>query len=55
MIDFVTGNYLEIFAAIGMFLTFATAVAKITPTPADDKLVAKARKVFEFFSFLKNK
>ena len=55
MIDFVTGNYLEIFAAVGLFLTFATAVAKITPTPKDDALVAKAVKFFEFFSFLKNK
>lgn len=55
MIEFVTNNWVEMFAAVGVFLTFATAVAKITPTPKDDKIVAKAVKVFEFFSFLKNK
>ena len=55
MIDFVKDNYVEMFAAVGVFLTFATAVAKLTPTTKDDKLVAKAVKVFEFFSFLKNK
>ena len=50
MIDFVKDNYLEIFAAVGVFLTFATAVAKLTPTPKDDKIVAKAVKFFNFFS-----
>lgn len=55
MIDFVKNNYLEIFAAIGVFLTFATAVAKLTPNTRDDRWVAKARKAFEYFSFIKNK
>jgi hypothetical protein len=50
MIEYVQENWVELFAAVGVFLTFATAVAKLTPTPKDDKIVAKVRKVFDFFA-----
>lgn len=48
--SFLLDNYLELFASLGAFLTFATLVAKLTPTPKDDKVVAKLVRVFEFFS-----
>lgn len=50
MIEFAKDNWVEIFAAIGVFLTFATAVAKLTPSPKDDRIVAKIKKVFDFFA-----
>ena len=50
MIEFLKDNWVDIFAATGVFLTFATAVAKLTPTPKDDAVLAKIRKVFEFFA-----
>lgn len=48
--EFVKDNWVELFAALGMFLTFATAVAKLTPTPKDDAVLAKLQKVFNFFA-----
>ena len=50
MIDYLTSNWVELFAALGVFLTFATAVAKLTPSPKDDEIVSKVRSVFNFFS-----
>jgi len=50
MIDYLRSNWVELFAALGVFLTFATAVAKLTPSPKDDAVVSKIRTVFNFFS-----
>lgn len=50
MLDFVRDNWFEMFGALGMFLTFATAVAKLTPNTRDDRWVAKAVKIFQFFA-----
>ena len=47
--DWVIGNYVEIFAALGAVVTAATAVAAITPNKKDDEIVGMARKVLDFF------
>lgn len=48
--EFVKDHWFELFGALGIFLTFATAVAKLTPNTRDDRWVAKAVKVFQFFA-----
>lgn len=50
MIDFIKDNYVEMGAAASAFVAFATVVVKLTPTQADDKLLAKLVKVLNFFS-----
>ena len=49
-IKFVTENYTEILAAAGALVTAATLITALTPTPKDDAVVAKVRKVLEFVS-----
>ena len=48
--SFILNNYVEILAAVGAFLSFATIVTKLTPTPKDDAILAKVKRAFEFFS-----
>ena len=48
--SFVLSNYVEILAAVGAVISAATLITAITPSPKDDVVVGKIRKVFEFFA-----
>jgi len=48
--DWILNHYLDVFAAIGAAATAAAVIAKLTPTDADDKFVAKVQKVLDFIS-----
>lgn len=41
MIEWITTNWEGLIAAIGAFIVFVGLVAKLTPSPKDDKIVAK--------------
>ena len=45
-------NVTEIFAIIGVALTLANMIAKLTPTKKDDNIIEKCRQWFEKLSNL---
>lgn len=47
---FSSDSFGAIIGGISLIVTGATAIAVITPTPADDNFLAKARKVISFLS-----
>ena len=53
MIDFLTGNYLEIAKGVLMVLGGFSILAKLTPTQADDKIIAKLLAVIHTFGLTK--
>ncbi len=52
IINFLSGNYIEIFAIVGTILTASNMIAKLTPTQKDDKIIEKIRLFFEKLSNL---
>lgn len=52
MINYIIQHNVEIMAIIGIVLTLANMIARLTPTQEDDKVVEKVRKVFEQISNL---
>ena len=50
MIDFVTSNYVEIFAALGAAVSLASIIVKLTPNKKDDEIVGYLRKALELLS-----
>lgn len=48
--DWILDNYVNVFGVIGAAATLAAVIAKLTPTDADDKLVAKFQKFLDFVS-----
>ena len=50
MIDFVKENWIEISAAIGGIVTAASVIVKLTPTPKDDKIMAKIIQLLRIFA-----
>lgn len=48
IINWIIGHLVEIVAAAGSVCMAASAITALTPTPKDDKVVAKAYKVVEF-------
>lgn len=50
IIDYIIANKEEIIAAITATVTAASAIAALTPTPADDTLVGKLYKVVDWLA-----
>lgn len=50
LIDYIIANKEEIIAAITATVTAASAIAALTPTPADDTLVGKAYRVIDWLA-----
>ena len=50
LIDYIITNKEGIIAAITATVTAASAIAALTPTPADDTLVGKAYRVLEWLA-----
>ena len=50
MTEWVVNHWLEITAAVGAFVTAASVVVKLTPTPKDDAALAKVRKFLDLLA-----
>lgn len=50
MFDFIVLHWDEILGAITGVIAAASAIAALTPTPADDSVVAMARKVVDLLA-----
>jgi len=50
VINYVIGNYVELFAVLGAVTTAATFITALTPSKRDDEIVGKVRKVLDFIS-----
>jgi hypothetical protein len=55
IINWIIGHLVEIVAAAGSVCMAASAITALTPTPKDDKAVAKAYKVVEVLAGLVGK
>jgi len=53
--DWLANNWSNIFAVLGAFVTFATAVVAITPTQRDNAILAYVVKFMDFFSVINPK
>ncbi len=53
--DFILANYTNIFAIIGAAVTFATVVVKVTPSTADDAILAKVVQALNWISVVNPK
>jgi len=49
--NWIIENWTAIFGAITAVVTAASAIAAITPTPKDDKIIGKLYKVIDLFAF----
>lgn len=47
---FASGTFTSVIAALSLIVTGATAIAALTPTPADDSALLWARKVIDFLA-----
>lgn len=50
LIDYIIGNKEELFGAITAIVAAASAIAALTPTPADDTIVGKAYRVVDWLA-----
>lgn len=54
-INFIATNWTEILAAFGAVVAAASAVVKLTPSQADDAVLAKVIKVLDYVSIFNPK
>jgi len=50
LIDYIIGNKEELLGAITAIVAAASAIAALTPTPADDTIVGKAYRVVDWLA-----
>lgn len=48
--EWILNNYVDIFTALTATVTAASAIAALTPTPSDDKLVGKLYKIIDWLA-----
>jgi len=51
----IQANWEAVFAAIGLVVTAASAIVKLTPSTKDDEILVKIVKFFELFSIFNKK
>ena len=48
--EWILANYTGVLLALTSTVTAASAIAALTPTPADDKLIGKLYKIIDFLA-----
>lgn len=55
MLEYITANYVNIFAIVGAVVTCASVIVKITPSTRDDAMLAKIVKLLDWVSVVTRK
>jgi len=55
ILPWITSHWNDIFAAVGLVVTAASAVVRLTPTAADDAVLEKVIKWIEYLSVFNRK